>query len=357
MALVRRLAAMAAAALLALVLPAFPMAGPVAGPRAAELRVLTWTDYVAPEVIARFKKETGVTVVLDTIDNYTELRTRFLADPTRYDLVNPADYQVAELAARGLLERIDASRLPGYANILDGWRSPPYDARNEWSVPFHWGTTSFTVDTAVYRGEIDSTRLIFDPPPELRGKVGFMIGAEETLRMLLIHLGLPACTSDRAVLEQAMAYLRPRLDKDRILTISTVVEALASGRLAAAVTWNGDALKAREARPSLRFAYPREGVTVWSDVLAVPKGAANREAALAFINFMLHPVNAALQTNYTRYTNAVRGSDAHMDPGLLDAPEVVVPSNVRIQFFRSCGAEQMEMYSEVWDGTLQEIAK
>jgi len=348
MARMRQMAAIAAA-LLALMLPTSTMA--------AELRVLTWADYVAPEVAARFQKETGVTLVLDTIDNYTELRTRFLADPTRYDLINPADYQVAELAAKGLLERIDASRLPGYANILDGWRSPPYDPRNEWSVPFHWGTTSFVVDTDVYRGDIDSTRLIFDPPAELKDKVGFMIGAEETLRMLLIHLGLPACTTDRAILEQAMAYLRPKLHKDRIYTITTIVEALTSGRIAAGITWNGDALKAREAKPGLRFAYPREGVTVWSDVLAVPKGAANREAALAFIDFLLQPANAALQTNYTRYANPVRGSDTYMDPVLLDAPEVVVPSNVRIQFFRSCDSEQMDMYSEVWDGTLQELAK
>ncbi|HYH18226.1 MAG TPA: extracellular solute-binding protein [Azospirillum sp.] len=343
-------AAMAAAVLLGLVFLARPGA-------AAELRLLTWADYIAPEVIARFHKETGITVVPETIDDYTELRTRFLADPTRYDLVNPADYQVAELVSRGLLERIDTVRLPGYANILDGWRSPPYDPRNEWSVPFHWGTTSFTVDTGVYHGDIDSTRLIFDPPPELKDKVGFMIGAEETLRMLLIHLGLPACTSDRAVLEQAMATLRPKLHKDRIYTISTIVEALTSGRIAAGITWNGDALKAREAKPSLRFVYPREGVVVWSDVLAVPKGAPNREAALAFIDFLLQPANAALQTNYTRYANPVRGSDTYMDPALLDAPEVVVPSSARIQFFRSCGSEQMEMYSEIWDGTLQELVK
>lgn len=117
------------------------------------------------------------------------LNERFRAKPDGYDLINPADYEVADVAGDGLLERIDAFRLPGYANILDGWRSPPYDRKNEWSVPFHWGFTSFAVDTAVYRGEIDSYRLLFDPPPELKGREGFLIGAEETLRMALIWLG------------------------------------------------------------------------------------------------------------------------------------------------------------------------
>lgn len=325
--------------------------------RAAELRILTWADYVAPAVIARFEAETGHKVVLDTINNYKDLRDRFLAAPQAYDLLNPADYQVTEFAAKGLLERIDVVRLPGYANLLDGWRSPPYDPRNEWSVPFHWGTTSLVVDTAVYKGPADSYSLLFDPPPELRDRVGFLLGAEETLRMALIHLGLPPCTSDRALLQRAVTFLQPLLHRDRIYSISTVTEALAGNRIAVGVAWNGDALKAREAKPSLRYVYPKEGLIVWTDALSVSRGAANREAALAFIEFLLKPENAAAQSNYTRYANAVRGSDLFMDPALLEAPEVVIPSDVRIRFFRSCDSEQLSAYAEVWDPVLKAMLK
>ncbi|PWC43107.1 extracellular solute-binding protein [Azospirillum sp. TSO22-1] len=345
-----RQAAMALAALIGAGLGA-------ASGMAAELRVLTWADYVAPEVIARFQAQTGHRVVLDTIDNYKDLRDKFLAAPQAYDLLNPADYQVTEFARRGLLERIDIGRLPGYANILDGWRSPPYDPRNEWSVPFHWGTTAFVVDTAVYKGPADSYSLLFDPPPELKGKVGFMLGAEETLRMALIHLGLPACTSDPALLQKAVSFLRPLLHKDRIYNISTVAAVLAGDRVAVGIAWNGDALKAREAKPSLRYVYPKEGLIVWSDALSVARGAKNREAALAFIDFLLKPENAAAQTNFTHYANAVRGSDAFMDPALLDAPEVVIPSDVRLRFFRSCDSEQLGAYSEAWDPVLKEMSK
>ena len=89
----------------------------------------------------------------------------------------------------------------------------------------------------------------------------------------------------------------------------------------------------------------------------MPRGARNRAAALRFIDFMLRPENAALQSNFTRYANAVRGSDAWMAPELLSAPEVIVPSHVRIRFFRACDSEQLGLYAQVWDPVLQDLAR
>lgn len=325
---------------------------------ADELRFLTWADYIAPEVVAKFERETGHTLIVDTFMTVGELRDKLKPGaPVRYDIAHPADYDVPMLAQSGVLEPINAQELPGYANLLDGWRSAPYDRRNEWSVPFHWGTTSIVVDTAVYKGDIDTYRLLFDPPPELKDKVGFLIGAEETLRMALLYMGLPQCTSDRAVLDRAMALVRPLLHPGRVYDISSVLDTLTSGRVAVAVAWNGDALRARAARPTLRYAYPKEGIIVWSDALVVMKGTPHKAAALQFINFMLQPENAALQSNFSRYANAIRGSDTWMDPDLLDAPEVVLPSHVQVRFFRSCNSEQLGLYGEIWDPVLQSVQK
>jgi spermidine/putrescine transport system substrate-binding protein len=323
---------------------------------AADVRLLTWADYISPQVIVRFETETGHRVILDTFLSNKEMRDKLRAG-TVYDILTPADHDVPDLVRLGLLDSIDASHLSGYANILDGWRSPPYDPKNEWSVPLHWGISSFVVDTDVYSGPIDSYRLLFDPPPELRDRVGFLIGAEETLRMAFLWLGLPQCTSDRAQLAKVIDAIRPVIGRERIYTISTATTALSQGRIAIGVAWNGDALRAREIKPSLRFAYPREGLVVWSDALSVVKGSPNREAAIAFINFMLQPANIAEQSNFTRYANVIRGSEGWMDQSLLDAPEVVVPSGAKLRFFRSCGSEQIGLYSEMWDPLLQELAR
>lgn len=328
------------------------LAGVTGVAAAAELRVLAWADYLAPDLLAKFERETGITVTVDTYVSVGGMLDALRTRPGTYDIALPADYHVPALSREGLLERIDAARLPGYANILDGWRSPPYDRRNEYSVPFHWGTTSIVVDTAVYSGTDYSLRLLFDPPPELADRVGFLWGAEETLRMALQWLGLPQCTSNREYLRRAIDHIRPRLHSKRLYTISSAIDTLASGRVAVGIAWNGDALRAREKRPSLRYLYPEEGLILWSDTLVVPKGAPHREAALRFINFTLQPENAAIQTNFTRYANTVRGSDIYLDPALLDAPEVIIPSDVKIRFFRFCDADQLTLYAEMWDALL-----
>lgn len=330
---------------------------PLRSADADTLRLLSWADYVSPELLAKFERETGIRVEVETFVSVIEMRERLARFPGRYDLANPTDYDVPALAASGSLERIEASDLPGYANILDGWRSPPYDRRNDYSVPFHWGTTSILVDTDVYAGADFSLSLLFDPPPELKGRVGFLIGAEETLRLALLWLGLPQCTSDRDHLNRAVQLVRPLLDRDRIYTISNAVDVLTSDRVAVGIAWNGDALRARQRKPSLRYLYPKEGLIIWSDVMAVPKGAPNRAGALRFLDFILQPENAAMQTNFSRYANAVRGSDVWLDPELLDAPEIIIPSDVTIRFFRSCDSEQLSRYTEVWDPLLQEVAK
>ncbi len=53
----------------------------------------------------------------------------------------------------GLLMQINAQKLKGYDNILDNLKSPPWDPGNVYSIPWQHGTTSFNVDTAVYKGD------------------------------------------------------------------------------------------------------------------------------------------------------------------------------------------------------------
>ena len=52
-----------------------------------ELRIFNWSDYVNPEVLDAFKKETGITVVYDTFDQMETVETKLLAGKTGYDLV------------------------------------------------------------------------------------------------------------------------------------------------------------------------------------------------------------------------------------------------------------------------------
>lgn len=114
--------------------------------------------------------------------------------------------------------------------------------------------------------------------------------------------------------------------------IDTIVDSRASGRYVVGVAWNGDALRARQKRPSLCYAHPREGSLVWTDVLVVP----NRADALKFLSFMMRPEIAALESNFNGYANMIRGAEQFIDKAMVEAPEIIAPIGSGQDFFTYC---------------------
>jgi spermidine/putrescine transport system substrate-binding protein len=336
-----------------LIVLALELAQPAAGHAGQlQLRFFTWADYIAPEVIAKFQREQATTITITPIHSDQEILTGLLAKSTGFDLASPVDFQVPLLIRAGALEKIDGSALGNFFNVEPAWRGLPYDKHNDYSVPFMWGTTSFVVDTALYQGDIDTYTVLFNPPAALKGRISLLVGSAEPIRMGWAYLGLPSCSTDKAQIQRALDLFRPLINPALVSTISTVIPILAGDQAAAGLAWNGDAMRARLKKPSLRYAYPREGTFIWSDTLVVPKDAPNRAAAIAFINFMQSPENAALQSNFTRYANTVRNSDAFMTQDILDAPEVIMPTDVKINFRQFCDGDTVASYVEAWDRML-----
>lgn len=317
------------------------------GAVAAELRLYNWADYTSPEVIARFEAATGHTVVIETFDSNEEMLERLKTGASGFDLAFPSEYSVRQLIDAGQLERVMPHRLPGFENIGETWRGQSYDPGNDYALPWHWGTTSFVVDTDAYRGDIDTLKLIYDPPPGIT-RVGVLDDGDDMVTNTLRYLGLPRCSKRKQDLEQVEKLLVARAKDMEIFDAREPVEWLVNSRAPVAMAWNGDAMRARQRRPALRYAYPREGVTVWTDTMVVPKGAGNREGALAFMAFMLKPENAALQSNYTGYANAILGSEALLSPDLQKAPEVILPAAVKLEFLQACDAAVYDAYQKLW---------
>jgi spermidine/putrescine-binding protein len=63
------------------------------GARAAappELHVYNWSDYIAPDTIANFTKQTGIAVTYDVYDGNEVLEAKLLAGDSGYDVVVPS---------------------------------------------------------------------------------------------------------------------------------------------------------------------------------------------------------------------------------------------------------------------------
>ena len=128
-----------------------------------------------------------------------------------------------------------------------------------------------------------------------------------------------------------------------------VIEKLTSKDVDLSQSWNGAAMRARADRPTLKYAYPKEGFTGWMDNVAVLADAPNMENAKLFVNFMMEPENAAMTSNFARYANGVIGSEEFMDAEMLEAPEIVMPEGAPVpDFVKPCDQDVVAMYNKVW---------
>jgi spermidine/putrescine transport system substrate-binding protein len=324
------------------------LAGWLGNAVAGELHLHTWEAYVSPELVAKFEQETGITVVLHTVTTYYELHNQLASGKSGFDITMPADFQVRELAARGLIEKINADRLPGFWNVEDNWRSRAFDPSNEYTIPHVWGTTGIVVDGDTYRGAEDTLALLFAPPPEIEGRIVLLDTGGDMVQLALMYLKEPRCSGDPGRMAKVEQVLAPMLRRYPLATIATVIDYLTMPGVALGVAWNGDAMRARAKRPSLRYVYPREGSLVFTDLFAVPRNPPNRANAVKWLTFMLKPENAAMQSTFTGYANMIRGSDRMMPDAMLSAPEMISPLTSKLGFFLGCDGAIQRRHEEVW---------
>ncbi|MBE8158207.1 MAG: extracellular solute-binding protein [Betaproteobacteria bacterium] len=327
---------------------AVALAAPFSAAAEGKLYIYNWTDYTAPELIKKFEEETGIEVVLDTYDSNETLLAKLKSGAGNYDIVVPTNNFVPILIEEELLREVDAGQLPGFGNISKQWQSPPWDPGNRYTVPWQLGSTSYMVDTAVYGGDINTYKVLFDPPPELQGKIGMFNSPDEVVSMALIYLGYPLCSEDKAQMKAVRDVLAAQKPHVKVYNSDGIKDRLVSGETAAHMNWNGYSIRAREEKPSLKYAYPKEGVISWADNLAVPKGAQNPENAKKFMAFFLRPENAAVQTNFAGYDSGNTRAGPYLDEDKKTAPELGAPAGVDLIFSQTCSQAAIALQDKVW---------
>ena len=102
-----------------------------------------WSNYMAPDVLENFTKETGIKVVYDTFDANETLETRLMAGKSGYDVVVPTGYFLQRQIMAKMFLKLDKSKLP---NLVNAWpvvhkQLATYDPGNNYAANYMWGTT------------------------------------------------------------------------------------------------------------------------------------------------------------------------------------------------------------------------
>ena len=76
------------------------------------LRIYNWSDYIDPELLTQFTRETGIKVTYDTFDSNEVLETKVLGGGTGYDLVVPSNHNVPRYITAGAIQPSVAADAP-----------------------------------------------------------------------------------------------------------------------------------------------------------------------------------------------------------------------------------------------------
>lgn len=87
-----------------------------------QLKVYNWGDYIDPEVIKDFEKETGIKVIYDTFATNEDMYVKIKSGGSDYDVAIPSDYMIKRMINEDLLEKIDYNNVPNYKNISDKFK-------------------------------------------------------------------------------------------------------------------------------------------------------------------------------------------------------------------------------------------
>lgn len=311
-------------------LTASPGAGIAAGPvssldpnadlGAQTLVVSNWASYMPDDLPARFTAQFGTPVTVTYHATNEEIVAKILASAdSGIDVAFMSGQFAQALAAQGFLEPIHADLIPNLANLYPEAMQLAYDQGNTISVPYAWGTTGLCYREDLTGYAPDSWYDLLTPRDNVSGKTTML--ATERWLMLPAQkaLGFSANTTDPDEMAQVKALLIATKPTLLAYDDTTFYSRLVSGEASLVEAWDGWCNYGIAENPSIKFVVPREGSDLWTDTMVILKSSRNKEAAHAFINYVLQADVQSWVADNILYKVPNQAAMALVDPGLFEA--------------------------------------
>ena len=301
------------------------------------VNVYSWADYIAPDTVGNFEKETGIKVHYDVYDNNEILETKLLSGHSNYDVVVPTDQFFDRQRQAGVYRELDKQALPNLVNLDPEIlrRMAVHDPGNLHAVPYMWSTTGLGYNIDQVRARLggnvpDSWALLFDPhnAAKLQG-CGILIvdSPLDVFDSAIIYLHRDPSRRDPKDVLAAAELLRAIRPFVRNIDPAPIAP-LASGEVCLELAWSGDVEAAQnraiEAATGARIAYliPREGAFTTIDMVSIPADAPHPHNAEIWMNYLMRPDVIAAISNYIRYPNGISASLPLVDADVRADPAV-----------------------------------
>lgn len=308
--------------------------------------VYNWGEYMDDSVNKLFEEETGIKVVYKTYDNNESMYAVVKNSPDLYDVVIPSDYMVSRMIEEGMLEPLDYSNIPNFKYIMDSFKNLEYDPENLYSVPYTWGTVGLLYNSTTVTETPTSWNALWDPA--YSGKILMYNNSRDTLGIALLREGYSLNTVSEAELRAANRALIQQKPYLQAYVSDEIFSKMESGTAVICPVYSGDAITMIEENPDLQYTVPKEGTNRFVDCLCVLKGAKNKQAAEAYINFLCRQDIAELNRDYTAYSTPQQ----QVYDALEDKDAIAYPSDeilAKTEVFTNLPQETLELYNTLWD--------
>ncbi len=240
-----------------------------------------------PTYVKKFGEPPNFATYGGSEEGFTKMRAGFVVD-----VAHPCNVEIPRWVGSGLFQPIDTSKLSNWPDIIPSlWQlegnvvdGKPYFA------PMDWGQTSITyrTDLVDWEGGEHSWGLLWDE--RYKGKIGSLGSAGDAWWCAAIYAGVDFNDiSTKENLDKVAALLREQRPLIRMYSddVTSLEQALASGELVAAMTWNGSATALMAEDIPVAFAKPKEGALTWVCGLMLHAKAPKPDQAHELIDSLL----------------------------------------------------------------------
>ena len=313
------------------------------------LNIFNWGDYIDPDLLDQFEEETGYRVVYETFDSNEAMYTKVQQGGTAYDLAIPSEYMIDRMIQEELVLPLDHSKIDGLEHIDPAFLDLAFDPDNQYSIPYFWGTLGIVYNDKMIDGEeIKSWSDLWNS--KYREDIMLIDGAREIIGIGLQTKGYSLNSKNDKELTEAFELLKGLAPNVKALVADEIKMYMIQEEASIAVTFSGEAADMMWENESLHYILPEEGSNLWFDNMVIPKTAQNKEAAYAFINFMLDPEVAAQNADYIGYSTPNQDAMALLPEETVNDVQFYPTDEMmkNLEVYENIGFEYLGKYNDLF---------
>lgn len=310
-----------------------------------------WDTYIGETTLDDFREATGVNVNMSLFATNDELFARLRAGNPGYDVIVPSNEFVTRMSQAQMIQELDRSLIPNFANIAPEFQDAPFDPGRRYSAPYTWLTMGIGYrKSRMPQGFVpDSWRYLFDSP-QFSQRIAVVSESADLIRLCAKYKGVSLNNIPDAMLteiEQMLIRQKPHI---KAFHEDDGQDLLVSGEVDLVLEYCGDIAQVAAENDDIGWVIPREGTLLNQDCLCIPVGAPNAADAHAFINYLLDAEAGAKIADFIQYPTPNAAARDRMpeeyrnNPIIFPSPEVMAVS----EYGAFEGDERARLYEEIF---------